>query len=246
MKAILLAAALSISLAACNSPSPRTASNGPLPQPTGWKAVLIAGDNREPAFDTAVDAVAGKLSAFGVPRTDITILKATGRGPQAATEANVVGAFESLAPGTGDGCFVFVTSHGGRDSGLVIEPAHAFLSPVNLDDLLSGPCEARPTVVIASGCYSGIFAEGQSMPASNRVILTAARDDRTSFGCDDKRRFTVFDECLLGNFVRGLSWQAVMDRIRACVAWNEQAFGVQAPSSPQIWLGAEVADLRVF
>jgi hypothetical protein len=245
LKTTLLAAALSASLAACAS-TPEAVSHGPLPQPTGWKAVLIAGDDQEPAFDNAVDAIARKLAQDGVASRDITILKATGRGAQAATKENIVEAFANLAPAAGDGCFIFVTSHGGRDSGLLMTRAEAMLSPSDLDGLLSGPCEARPTVVIASGCFSGIFAEGASMPAANRVILTAARDDRTSFGCDAKRKYTVFDECVLGSINRGVRWQAVMDKARACVASSEQKLGVITSSSPQISIGAEVGDLVVF
>jgi Peptidase C13 family len=242
LKTILLAAALSVTLAACTSIH-ESASHGPLPQPTGWKAVLIAGDDQEPAFDNAVDAMAAKLARLGIARRDITILKATARGAQAATKENIVEAFANLTPGHGQGCFIFVTSHGGRDSGLVMTRAQAMLTPSDLDDLLRGPCEDKPTVVIASGCFSGIFAEGGSMPATNRVILTAARDDRTSFGCDAKRKYTVFDECVLGSIERGLPWQAVMDQARACVASDEQKLGVM-PSSPQIWIGGDVASLR--
>ena len=60
MKSILLAATVCLSLAACAS-SPETAAQVPLQQPTGWKAVLIAGDDAEPAFDNAVDAMARKI-----------------------------------------------------------------------------------------------------------------------------------------------------------------------------------------
>jgi hypothetical protein len=241
----LMAAMLCLSLAACTSPPPPSLSAVPLPQPRSWKALLIAGDDREPAFDNAVDAMAAKLETFGVPPGNIKILKASGRGAQTATARNIVDAFTRLDPAAGEGCFVFITSHGGRDEGLVIKSAQAFLSPDNLDSFLNRSCGASPTVVIASGCFSGIFAEGQSMPSPNRMILTAARDDRTSFGCDAKRKFTVFDQCVLGNLVPDQPWQTAMTRIRACVDTNEKALGVEA-SSPQISAGAAVADLRVF
>ena len=84
------------------------------------------------------------------------------------------------------------------------------------------------------------------MPAPNRVILTAARDDRPSFGCNADRTFTVFDQCVLASLDGGLRWQSVMDKARGCVADNEAALGVEAPSQPQISVGAEVSGLRVF
>ena len=152
MKTIFPAAALCMLLAACTAPL-ATASHGPLPQPTGWKAVLIAGDDQEPAFDNAVDAMAGKLAELGVPRSNITILKAAARDRQAATEANVADAFAGLDPDSTEGCFVFVTSHGGPGRGLFMKRDRGFLSPGDLDHLLSRACAARPTVVIASGCF---------------------------------------------------------------------------------------------
>jgi hypothetical protein len=239
-------AALCLALAACGAPPPPAIATGPLAQPTGWKALLIAGDNEEPAFDNAVDAMAGKLESFGVPASDITILKASGRGTEAATKDNVVRAFDSLDPSPGQGCFVFVTSHGAQNEGLIIRSADAFLAPDGMAGLLESPGRNRPTVIIASGCYSGIFAEGDSLPAPNRVILTAARDDRTSFGCNAKREYTVFDQCVLGHLQQGARWQGAMLAIRACVAANEQELGVEAASSPQISAGADVADLQVF
>ena len=84
------------------------------------------------------------------------------------------------------------------------------------------------------------------MPAANRTILTAARDDRPSFGCNADRKLTVFDACVLDSLDRGLTWQVVMDKARACVAENERALGVDASSSPQMSVGADVANLLVY
>jgi len=236
-----------LALAGCSSPPPSLAvASAPIPQPIAWKAVLIAGDDREPAFDNAVDAMARKLRSFGVSPSNIAVLKADGRGPQAATGQNVLDAFDRLDPGPGEGCFVFVTSHGGENAGLVIRSANAFLEPRDMGGLLDRSCGERPTVVIASGCYSGIFAEGGSVPAPNRMILTAARDDRRSFGCSADRQFTVFDQCVLGHLKRGRRWTAAMQEIRDCVAANEQSLGVDTPSSPQISAGADVVDLEIF
>src|SRR5258708_5756515 len=105
------ALALVIALVACNA-LPQSAKSEPiLAQPEGWKVVLIAGDDQEPAFDNAVDSMAEKLAGFGVPRANMTILKATGHEQQAATAANITAAFDSLDPAPTDGCFVFITSH---------------------------------------------------------------------------------------------------------------------------------------
>jgi Peptidase C13 family len=174
------------------------------------------------------------------------VLKASGLGTQAATAANIMHDFTRLNPSAAEGCFIFITSHGAQNKGLVMTSAKIFIGPDDLDSLLNRSCGTSPTVVIASGCFSGIFAEGQAMPTANRIILTAARDDRPSFGCNAKRNLTVFDQCVLSNLDPGLRWQAAMDMISACVATNERMLGVEASSSPQISVGAAVANLRVF
>lgn len=244
MRLILLTLALGMLLIACNA-LPASAKSEPA-QPKGWKAVLIAGDDQEPAFDNAVDSMANKLAGFGVPRSNMTVLKATGHDQQAATTDNIKTAFERLNPTSTEGCFVFVTSHGAPGRGLVIKRDDRFLSPRDLGTLLDRACRDRPTVVIASGCYSGSFAEGRSMPARNRVILTAARDDRSSFGCNANLRFTVFDKCILDSLDRGSQWRAVMGRARNCVRENERTLHVGPPSAPQLSIGVDIRDLLVF
>ena len=175
----------------------------------------------------------------------MTVLKATARDRRAATRSNVRKAFAELRAGPTDGCFVFITSHGAPSRGLVLALDDDFLGPDDLAGLLRTACTNRPTVMIASGCYSGIFAEGRAMPAPNRTILTAARDDRPSFGCNADRRFTVFDQCVLGSLDRGIGWRDVMTATRLCVRQNERALG-GGRSEPQLSVGAATGSLRVF
>jgi len=245
-----LAVILALLLAACGAtpaadpppPPPQAKST----QPAGWKAILIAGDDKEPAFDNAVDSMADKLRSFGLPDANIVELKATARGPHEANAANIRRAFVGLNPAASEGCFVYITSHGGRGRGLVMKRAAGFLTPGDLGTLLDGTCRGRPTVVIASGCFSGSFAEGASLPAPNRTILTAARDDRPSFGCNAQQHYTVFDRCVLENLDRGEPWPAMMAKTRACVIEGERKFNVDEPSEPQMSIGQSVANLLVF
>jgi Peptidase C13 family len=245
MKSILLALVLGGLLVAWGTPADVASAKPPQPQPTGWKVLLIAGDNREPAFDNAVDAMAGRLQSFGVRASNISILKATAADGHAATRLNIGRAFAELHPAPTEGCFVFVTSHGGEGRGLVLARDRAFLSPRELGGLLNSACGHRPTVVIASGCYSGSFAEGSAMPAANRAILTAARDDRPSFGCNAGLRYTVFDQCVLETMQRGIRWADLMGRIRRCVSARERAMGAAA-SDPQLSIGQAAGGLTVF
>jgi len=215
-------------------------------QPAGWRALLIAGDDAEAAFDNAVAAMADKLASFGVPRDNMVVLRADAPDGEASSRANIEAGFASLAAKPNEGCFFYATSHGLRGQGLVMKRAQAVLSPRALGHLLDRFCGARPTVVIASGCFSGIFAEGPLVPAANRTILTAARDDRPSFGCNANLQYTVFDHCVLDSLERGIAWKTVMDRTRTCVSGNEWDMRVNDPSEPQLFVGADVATLRVF
>jgi hypothetical protein len=238
-----LAFVITLLLAGCASQSEPAR---PLAQPSAWKAVLIAGDDAEPAFDNAVDAMAAKLEGYGVRRQDIVTLKATAGGTLEATRANIEDAFAQLAPAPSEGCFVFITSHGLPRRGLFLKAVDGALGPGELDRLLDRGCGERPTVIIASGCFSGIFARGWSMPAPNRTILTAAQSDRPSFGCNVDRRFTVFDQCVLETLEAGQPWQAVMERVRACVSRNEDETNASPPSNPQISVGRSVEALTAF
>jgi hypothetical protein len=205
-----------------------------------YKAVLVAGDASLPVFDNATNAMAQRLTLRArVPQSDITHVSAkqlTGRSELAAVLDDIA----ALRPGPGQGCFVYITSHGVRDFGAFLSPEHEFLSPVALDTALAKGCGDAPTVVVVSACYSGAFAE-PPMVRPNRIILTAARRDRPSFGCGAGRVYTVFDACLLGALDAGGPWQTVSDAARACVDRNEQQIRVNLPSEPQAVFGQAVA-----
>ena len=122
---------------------------------------------------------------------------------------------------------------------------HVMLKPLTLSQLLNASCRDQPTVVIASGCFSGSFAEVDAMQGRNRVILTAARRDRPSFGCNAGLEYTVFDRCVLENLIKGVAWAVVMNKARGCVEAEERKMNVR-PSEPQLFVGADVQDLKVF
>lgn len=211
----------------------------------GWQAVLVAGDKAEPVFDNAVTAVGDWLARGGVPTGDIHRLSATARPGDPAVEPastrRVLDRIASLRPAPGERCFVFITSHGQRGQGIWLAYSGEFLEPRALARALSAGCGGAPTVVILSSCYSGAFT---AMRAANRVVITAARADRPSFGCQADRTYTVFDECLLGVLPRAATWRAVYDAELGCVQRREREMGV-LPSQPQASFGKAVRNLPV-
>ncbi len=121
--------------------------------------------------------------------------RAAPRG-RAGDAENLLRRIAELPVRPGGRCFVFLTSHGERDAGLWLARSNRALAPSELAQALSRGCAAVPTVVVVSGCYTGGFAAG-AMARPNRIILTAARRDRPSFGCEVGRTYTVYDQCLL-------------------------------------------------
>jgi hypothetical protein len=218
------------------------------PSALHYKAVLIAGDWSAAAFDHATAALQERLLAHHAAPADLQRLSAArgvaGRnGVQSSTLDHVLAAIEHMRPGPGEGCFVFATSHGAYDEGFVLVPSQDFLTPAALDHALDIGCGNAPTVAIISSCFSGSFAK-PPMARDNRVILTAARDDRTSFGCGAGFQYTVYDRCLLQALDHAAAWHAAYAMIKACVAAREKAFRIQA-SEPQAWFGGAVASLPV-
>src|SRR5213078_1034598 len=118
-----------------------------------------------------------------------------------------------------------------------------YLRPASLARALSAGCSQVPTVVVLSACYSGAFTVG-AMQAANRIILSAARADRPSFGCQADRTYTVFDECLLASLPRARLWRGVFDITVGCVRQREAAMRV-LPSQPQHFYGERVRELPV-
>ncbi len=130
------------------------------------------------------------------------------------------------------GCLFFLTSHG-TPSDLVF--GDRYLPPGALGRMLNESCGTRPTVVIISACFSGIFAPVLSGP--NRVVLTAARYDRSSFGCGEDDVYTFFDTCLLEELPAAGGFDVLATRLKICVEKRERDLGMRPPSEPQSRIG---------
>jgi hypothetical protein len=212
-----------------------------------WQVVLAAGDDAEPVFDNATHEMNRRLATAGIPAGNIHRLSAStaelATGAEPATAEVLLRRIADLPARPGDQCLIFLTSHGERGSGVWLARSNRALTPDELARALSRGCAAVPTVVIVSACYSGSFATGK-MARSNRVILTAARGDRPSFGCQAHRTYNFFDECLLGVLPQAATWRSVSHGTDRCVGRMEHALGAQ-PSEPQAYFGGTVAALKV-
>jgi hypothetical protein len=211
------------------------------------RAVLVAGDGELRVFDNGVTGMAAWLhDTAGIAPDNVTRLSASPivilrQQVASASLHHILRAIETMKPRPGEACFVFITSHGIPDEGVALSYDDSVLRPAALDRALTTGCGNAPTVAIVSACYSGSFAR-PPMARANRIVLTAARWDRPSFGCGADETYTFFDQCLLHSLDHGPRWREVFVATRSCVEQRE-AVEDEDPSMPQGWFGAAVADL---
>lgn len=88
--------------------------------------------------------------------------------------------------------FLFMTSHGSQDGTLAVQLENLSFSDFSADTLarLLRDSGIRWKVLVVSGCYSGSFIK--ALKDERSLLITAARDDRVSFGCSDGAEFTHF------------------------------------------------------
>lgn len=214
-----------------------------------YKAVFVAGDGSLPVFDNAADGVETRLRERGAlasgarQRLSAAPSVIARDGVRSASLDHVLDAIRGMKPGAGEGCFVFATSHGAPHRGLALASAGAMLTPGALDRALASGCGNAPTVAIISGCFTGSFTQ-PPMARANRIILTASRSDRASFGCGAGRTFTFYDRCLLNALGQGGGWHQAYGSVQQCVAGEERKGHFQR-SGPQAYFGPAVADLPV-
>jgi hypothetical protein len=214
-----------------------------------WRVLLVAGDDSAAVFDNAVDRFTEILGSK--PGVELFRLTSDRRLRSATRSMANAKAIDSALAGLNDGgsaaqgCFVFMTSHGSQDGLLLREDDESdrTLSPGKLDRILDKQCGERPTVVVVSACHSGVFI-GKASKGDNRIWLTAARDDRVSFGCGAEFEFTYFDECLLGAWPKSKTWKQLFDRTSTCVRLKESELS-ESSSLPQAFFGKRVKDLEL-
>lgn len=205
-----------------------------------WKGIFIAGDDSIENFDngredlTAQFELLGLLTSHQLSSSDNYISEENNVYP--ADASHIFNAFEQLNVQAGEGCLIHMTSHGMKNQGFYLSKAGPGILPPDLfTDLVNAACGNQPTVVLVSACYSGQFiTEGIKGP--NRVILTAARSDRPSFGCSADTEYTYWDGCMLEALPQSSTWKELYQNVNSCVSVKEAAIGAQ-PSEPQAYFG---------
>ncbi|WP_296819155.1 C13 family peptidase [Brevundimonas sp.] len=214
-----------------------------------WAVVVVAADWRSSqgapieAFENARRDLSAAFAEAGFAPHNITDLSlrpdAEGRAMAATAAFEAIGRQTSTATG---GCLLYFTSHG-SPAGIVFG-ADGTMPPQMMDQLVDRWCGARPTVVVVSACYSGVFVPALAAP--NRMIMTAAKRDRSSFGCSEDATHPYFDGCVLEAMDSATDFMALSSLARACVSRREREEGLRPPSEPQTWIGSEMQLLLPF
>lgn len=214
-----------------------------------WSAVVVAGDwhahsgGPSEAFDNARRDVTlaferagfepANLRQFSVRPERYKEAALTRSEPQAIYDALV----DLTGKATG-GCLVYFSSHG-APQGVVVD--QRFLPPGVLARMLDATCGKRPTVVIISACFSGVFVP--PLASANRMVLTAARPDRSSFGCGEADKYPYFDQCVLESLPNASDFATLGLAAQRCVAAREIREGMKPPSEPQLFIGSALKPL---
>jgi hypothetical protein len=220
------------------APSPATAG-----QFDSWVALIVAGDfhahtgAESSVFDNGRRDLAKALQSVGFTQSHILQFsvqpeKDMETRPKLSDVDTIRTEFTKLARLSSGGCFLYFTSHGGPQGILV---NNAIMSPQEMAKLVNDACADRATVAVVSACYSGVFVP--FLRSDTRMVMTAARADRTSFGCGEASTYTFFDQCMIESIPLAPDFPRLGFKVQDCVAAREKAEGMNPPSEPQLNIG---------
>jgi len=206
-----------------------------------WAVLLVSGDNHahngnpSQVFDNARHDLAKAFEKMGFKPDNMEQFAISEYGVHPSEIVSIAETFKDLSQKAPAGCLVYFTSHG-APQGILVGPALA--TPYMVQRTVNDACGDKPTVVVMSACYSGVFV--QPLAGPNRVVLTAARPDRTSFGCGEMDHYTFFDDCFLRAIPHADDFASLGEQVQACVQAKEQETHATPPSEPQLSVGPNV------
>lgn len=137
--------------------------------------------------------------------------------------------------------FLFMTSHGSPDHYFSLQLGNLGLNDLTPEQLRQALDRAgiQWRVLLVSSCYSGGFVEALKSPQT--LVITAAAEDRSSFGCGSQSDFTYFGDAYFRQALpREPRFIEAFDLARDWVTEREQKDGF-TPSRPQRFVGTEIA-----
>ncbi|WP_284266618.1 C13 family peptidase [Bradyrhizobium iriomotense] len=188
----------------------------------------------------AAEIVAGR---FGTGSIDVRYNSRTGGGATIQALAKSLLAAANGLDTENDVLFLILTSHGSPD-GLAVKAGRLMqtLTPSTLAEMLART-GVRHKVVVISACYSGVFIPRLASP--DVLVITAADAEHSSFGCQDKAKWTYFGDAFFNVALRqAKSLKDAFVIARALVRKRELSERFE-PSNPLIAGGANVEPLLI-
>ena len=210
---------------------------------TRWHVVLAAVGNEQNVFDNFISDFSELLKG----RDDIASLTELHASIDARWPASGLRAVDhsltTLQPQEGEGCFVYMTGHGAPEGiALSADSPMVFVRPTRMESMLKS-CAGRPTVLVVSACFSGIYLR-PGLTGPERIVMTASAADLPSFGCSNNLQYTFFDQCFMDAWPRQSNWGSLADDINQCVRQTEKSRAFPA-SKPQFSFGASMRELAL-
>lgn len=211
-------------------------------------AILGAGYPEQQIFGREVRHVDGLLQQdFGAEGRTLRLINDR-TAPDAEpllTAANLDRALQGVAAAMNkdeDILLLFLTSHGQPNRfRIAFDPLiYGDLTPDQIGVALDRS-DIRNIVAIVSACFSGSFVD--ALKGANRLVLTAAARDRSSFGCNDANEFTDWGRAFfVDTFPETGDFIDAAQQTRNLVAAREEEQGYE-PSLPQIIIGQNIPDV---
>lgn len=218
-----------------------------VPDKTNLYLLAFAGDGGEDVFRNEAEYAAQLFTQRFGPTAHALVLEnnpTTLQKHPLASWSNLEEALDQLSTvmkPEQDILVLYMTSHGDEDHNLLVDMDPLPLDQIGAPDLAS-ILKKRPfkwKVVVVNACYSGGFVP--DLRGAGTLVLTAARADRSSFGCGSDSYITYFGKAWLvdalnktDNFVD--AFQLAKQDI---AGWEQQ--DKLTPSEPQIDMGAGIA-----
>jgi hypothetical protein len=203
--------------------------------------VVSIGLDADPVFGREANEAAKVLSRrYGAAGRSITLATGAKSLDPQGSPTNLATALAAVAAKMDvkeDVLILYATSHGTAEVGLVYrdgEEGYGLVSPKRLAKLLSGLGINRRMLLI-SACFSGVFVPALKNDSS--VIVTAASDARTSFGCAATNDWTYFGDALINTALRKSQPfdKAVSDALILINGWESERDLLA--SEPQVFVG---------
>ncbi|MBE1160957.1 C13 family peptidase [Dyella acidiphila] len=218
-----------------------------VPDKTNLYLLTFAGDGGEDVFRNEAEYAAQLFTKRFGPTAHALVLENNPSTLQAHPLANwsnledTLDKLSQVMKPDQDVLVLYMTSHGDEDHNLLVD-----MDPLPLDQIgapdLAGILKKRPfkwKVVVVNACYSGGFVPDLKGPGT--LVLTAARTDRSSFGCGSDSNITYFGKAWLvdalnktDNFVD--AFQFAKNDI---AGWEKDQ--KLTPSEPQMDVGSGIA-----